>query len=243
LYFLSRKDDVLTFYNPLRPGFPVLDTRPIVRQGASAVESVKAELVQDLRLGSDELAVSTLRVLWPSPEAIDAAGDVAKDADRNPDVRAQAIAFLLTARDPQSLNQAIEFIQEVRHRPRGPYWVQLVAGHMLDYGFTARDVDRLDALREPAVDHAVGAFLLTRRVAVDAAHYVPIAADILERTTDFGAQWAAYEFLSGFRPESEDRSIHGFMKNRLRDVEAAKRWWETEGKLKYGSRRKDGTAE
>ena len=253
LYFISRRADGLTFYDPLKPGFPVLDTRPTVRPGASVVESVKAELVQDLRLGSDDLAIRALEALWVSSEAIRAAEEIAADEGRSPDLRAYSLFFLQQARDPGSIEQAISFIEKVRNRPRGPYWVQLVAAGMNGYELTERQIDQLVALRQPAVDRLVGNFFFSRRDAPGAAHYVAVAVKIVTGDVDAATlqgpdgkelryyQVDAYLFLAHIRGRNED--MQDFAKNRVRDIADVRRWWETEGRLKYGSKRKDGGGE
>jgi hypothetical protein len=124
---------------------------------------------------------------------------------------------------------------------------------MNGYELTNGQIDQLVALREPAVDRVLGDFFFSRKDAPGVARYVPVAVEIVTGDVDTAAldgsdgkpfrnyQQDAYLFLSHIRGHNED--MQDFAKNRVRDIADVRRWWETEGRLKYGSKRKDGGGE
>jgi hypothetical protein len=229
LFFL--KKDVsgqLGFYSHYNFGFPLSDTRPEVPAGSPPQSALEAELMCTATTGPDQIAQNAMRALWTNPDGTRLAKTIAQNPRYSQGLQAIAVGYLVKAHVPGAVDTDIRFLKSVRQKKTDPNAIVLAAGPIEARGdLPLRQAWELVGLRMVEVDR----FLAIMIRASGRRDFAPVAMEILQHSRDQRAPDDAAIYLARLR---HDPKMYSGRVTPARVQEYLK-WWNTEGRAKYGA--------
>jgi flagellin-specific chaperone FliS len=239
LYLLKvNQNDQIIFANDYYFGFRVLDERPVLKSPITTQEAAKAELVQNIKNGDDELKQLSLDILWPDTDASGIAKKLLLQQSTPMRVKVSAAAFLLRSGDVDALPDAEILIRQAREE-QASQSIEKMARSIsnLSEQLNSEQLTKLLNTREPSIEFAVGEVIRnnTRKEFASVAVQL-LNAEMVNNEED--AHWQIDAKYSAISLLSELRNIPGpgfdeYMNNPNKYIQEYLAWWTKKGKEKY----------